>query len=87
MGRYTATIVDEDGNILKVFFYGSTDLKAGYDVKTFGLLNGRVLHSESMGLNKSPLSVSTLVPGFSSMMGALAILSLALLLKSRRRND
>lgn len=87
MGRYTATVVDGENNALKVYYYGSTDLKTGDGVKIFGLFNGRVLHSESIGLNKSPLSISTLVPGFSSMMGAFALLSLALLLKSRQRYD
>ncbi|MDG6243109.1 MAG: hypothetical protein QCH31_01770 [Methanolobus sp.] len=87
MGRYVATVLDEEDNQLKVYYYGSTDLKKGDNVKIFGLFNGGFVHSERMGLNKSPLSISTLIPGFSSIMGAFALLSLALFLKSRRRND
>lgn len=87
MGRYTLLAEDEEGNRLKVFFYGSTELQVGDRAKITGLYNGRILHSESMGLDKSPLSISTLVPGFSSFMGAIAILSIALLLKSKQRND
>ena len=87
MGRYTIIIKDDEGNALRVFFYGSTSLGPGEDIKINGLYNGKVLHSESVGLNKSPLSLSTLVPGFTSIMGVIAILSIALLLKSRQRND
>lgn len=87
MGRYTVIVEDEEGNTLKVFFYGSTELEVGDNTKVIGLYNGKILHSETMGLNKSPLSISTLVPGFSSLFGAIAILSMALLLKSKQRND
>nr|WP_321496809.1 hypothetical protein [uncultured Methanolobus sp.] len=87
MGRYTVLVEDDEGNILKVFYYGSTELQVGDKAKVTGLYNGRILHSETMGLNKSPLSISTLVPGFSSLMGAMAILSIALLLKSKQRKD
>jgi hypothetical protein len=86
MGRYILTIVDNENNALKIYYYGSTDLGSGDDIKVFGLYNGNALHSESMAPNRS-LSISTLVPGFSSIMGALAILSIALLLKSKQRND
>ncbi|WMW21880.1 hypothetical protein RE476_10950 [Methanolobus mangrovi] len=87
MGRYTITIVDSENNAMKIYYYGSTELGIGDDIKAFGLYNGNALHSESMTRNKSPLSITTLVPGFSSIMGAVAILSLALLLKSKQRND
>lgn len=87
MGRYTAMISDDKGNTLKVFYYGSTELAPGDDIKVFGLYNGRVLHSENMGINKSPLSISTIVPGFSGLIGVIAALSVALLLKSKRFND
>jgi hypothetical protein len=87
MGRYTIIIMDNGNNTLKVYYYGSTDLAPGDVVKIFGLYNGKALHSESIGMNKSPLSLSTLVPGFSSIIGAIAIISMALLLKSRQRND
>ncbi len=87
MGRYTATIEDEHNNVLKVFYYGSTELETGDQVKVTGLYNGRILHSENMRLDRSPLSVSTLVPGFSSIIGIIAILSIALLLKSKQLND
>jgi hypothetical protein len=86
-GIYQMTIRDDNNNDLKVYYYGSTKLVPGDVIKVFGLYNGRILYSESMGLNKSPLSISTLVPGFTSIMGSLAILSIALLLKSKRRND
>ncbi|WP_319508800.1 hypothetical protein [uncultured Methanolobus sp.] len=87
MGRYTITIADNENNALKVYYYGSTDLGIGDVIKVFGLYNGNALHSESMTRDRSPLSLTTLVPGFSSIMGASAILSLALLLKSKQRND
>ncbi|SFM48124.1 hypothetical protein [Methanolobus profundi] len=87
MGRYTITVTDDENSALRVFFYGSTELQPGDAVKIYGLYNGNVLHSESMGINRSPLSISTFVPGFSSIMGVIAILSLALLLKSKQRND
>ena len=87
MGRYIITIVDNENNALKVYYYGSTDLGIGDVIKVFGLYNGNALHSESMTLDRSPLSLTTLVPGFSLIMGAIAILSIALLLKSKQRND
>lgn len=87
MGRYTAIIKDDEGNSMKIFYYGSTELNTGAIVKVFGLYNGNILHSENMATNKSPLSLTTLVPGFSSILGALAIISIALLLKSKERND
>ncbi|MDK2948331.1 MAG: hypothetical protein PWQ63_1491 [Methanolobus sp.] len=87
MGRYTLVAEDDKGDRLKVFFYGSTELEIGDRARITGLYNGRILHSESMGLDKSPLSISTLVPGFSSIMGTIAILSIALLLKSKQRKD
>jgi hypothetical protein len=87
MGRYTVLAEDEEGNSLKVFYYGSTELQVGDQAKITGLYNGRILHSETMGLDKAPLSITTLIPGFSSLLGAIAILSMALLLKSKRRND
>ncbi|WMW23953.1 hypothetical protein RE474_07525 [Methanolobus sediminis] len=87
MGRYTLVTEDDKGNRLKVFFYGSTELEIGDRARITGLYNGRILHSESMGLDKSPLSISTLVPGFSSIMGTIAVLSIALLLKSKQRKD
>ncbi|WP_340819698.1 hypothetical protein [Methanolobus sp. WCC4] len=87
MGRYTITIRDEEDNAMRIYFYGSTALETGDPIEVTGLYNGNVLHSESMGLNRPPLSISTLVPGFTSIMGAIAILSIALLLKSGKRND
>ncbi|MEZ5334474.1 MAG: hypothetical protein R2741_04145 [Methanolobus sp.] len=87
MGRYTAVIIDDEGNSLKIFYYGSTELAPGDDVKVIAFTTGNILHSETMGLNKSPLSISTLVPGFSSVISLIAILSIALLLKSKQRND
>lgn len=87
MGRYTVTVEDDEGNYMKIFYYGSTELEPGNTIKVSGLYNGKILHSETMGINRSPLSISTLIPGFSSVIGAFAILSMALLLKSKRHND
>ncbi len=87
MGRYTATVADEENNALKVFYYGSTDLAKGDEIKVAGLYNGNLLHSESMSMNRSPLSISNLVPGFSSFMGLLAIFAMALLLKKIKFNE
>jgi hypothetical protein len=86
LGRYTATVVEtESGESIKVFYYGSTDLKAGEDVKVYGLYNGGILHSETLGKNRSPLSLTTLIPGFSSMTALAAFGLVAILLSQRKR--
>ncbi|TGC11149.1 hypothetical protein CUN85_03145 [Methanolobus halotolerans] len=86
MGRFTMTLTDNStGEHVKVYYYGATDLKNGDDVKVSGLYNGGVLHSENMGMDRSPLSISTLIPGFSSLTGLIALGAVAILLSQRRR--
>jgi hypothetical protein len=85
-GRYTATVAEaESGESMRVFYYGSTDLKAGEDVKVYGLYNGGTLHSEILGKNRSPLSLTALIPGFSFATALAALGVVAILLSQRKR--
>jgi hypothetical protein len=86
VGRYTA-IVAETGTDehIRIFYYGATDLKPGEDIKVHGLYNGGILHSESMAKNLSPLSITSLVPGFSFMTALTALGAVAILLSQRKR--
>lgn len=85
-GSYKAMITGEStGEQMKVFYYGATDLKGGEDVKVYGLYNGGILHSENMAKNRSPLSLTALVPGFSVVMSLAALGGVAILLSQRQR--
>lgn len=85
-GRYMATVVEAaTGQYIKVFYSGSTDLKGGEDIKVYGLYNGGTLHSESMAKNRSPLSLTALIPGFSILMSLAALGGVAILLSQRQR--
>lgn len=68
MGAYIVSVSSLDASqSLRVSYYGSTDLQAGDTVSVTGLLNGGVLYSEEMGIKHSPLSISTFIPGFTSL--------------------
>ena len=66
---------------MKVYYYGATDLEVTDKVKVIGLYNGMILHSETMGKKRDKLSISTFLPGFSSIMSISIIGLLATLLK------
>ncbi|WP_406660180.1 hypothetical protein V7O66_10025 [Methanolobus sp. ZRKC3] len=88
MGRQTIVIEELDTEKqMKVYYYGATDLEAENEVKVVGLYNGKILHSETMGKNRPPISISTIIPGFSSFMGVSIIGLLAILLRQIQRND
>ena len=86
VGRYTA-IIEETGTqeSIRVFYYGATDLKPGEDIKVYGLYNGGILHSESMAKNLSPLSITSLIPGFSVITALAGLGAVAILLSRRKR--
>ncbi|WP_428388949.1 hypothetical protein [Methanomethylovorans sp.] len=68
MGAYVVDISSLDtGESLRVSYYGSTDLQAGDMVSVSGLFNGDVLYSGQMGKKRPPLSISTLIPGFTGL--------------------
>ncbi len=86
VGRYTAIVAETGTNEhIRIFYYGATDLKPGEDIKIHGLYNGGILHSESMAKNLSPLSITSLVPGFSFMAALAALGAVAILLSQRKR--
>jgi len=68
MGGYIVDLssLDSDQRI-RVYYYGSTDLKPGEIVSVTGLFNGGGLHSEQMGIKRPPLSISTFIPGFTGL--------------------
>ncbi|MDW7731488.1 MAG: hypothetical protein SCH66_03545 [Methanolobus sp.] len=86
MGRYTVTLTDNlTKEHIKVYYYGSTDLKTGAVVKVSGLYNGEMLHSENMVKYRDPLSISTFVPGFTFITGLISLGAVAILLSQRQR--
>ncbi|GEM_PF-1077882 len=88
MGRHTI-VIEEAGTeeTMKVYYYGATDLEVNDKAKIIGLYNGNILHSETMGKKRDKLSISTFLPGFSSLMSIAIIGLLATLLKQGKRND
>lgn len=88
MGRHTI-VIEEAGTeeTMKVYYYGATDLEVTDKAKVVGLYNGNILHSETMGKKRDKLSVSTFLPGFSSIMSISIIGLLATLLRQRKHND
>lgn len=65
MGEYMVDLSSlENGQTLRVSYYGATDLPAGTTVSVTGLINGDTLYSEQMGVKRSSLSISTFIPGF-----------------------
>lgn len=87
MGRYVFYVTDPETNDkLKVMFYGVTDLEPGTIIKISGLYNGDILHSDAMGKYYPPMSLKTIIPGFSGFM-ALAVFSiLTIVFKRETRN-
>lgn len=86
IGHHTAVVTEADtGERIRVFYYGATDLKGGEDVKVYGLYNAGTLHSENMAKNYSPLSLTTLVPGFSVLTALATLGGVAILLSQRQR--
>lgn len=68
MGEYMVYLSSpETGQTLRVSYYGATDLLAGTTVSVTGLINGNILYSEQMGVKRSPLSISTFIPGFTGL--------------------
>lgn len=88
LGRYTI-VIEEAGTeeTMKVYYYGATDLGVTDKVKVIGLYNGNILHSETMGKKRDKLSISTFIPGFSSIMSIAIIGLLATLLRKGKRNE
>jgi hypothetical protein len=88
MGRHFAYVQPPStGDELKIMFYGDTRLEVGTVVEVSGPFNGVVLHSENMEKYKPPLSMKTLIPGFSAMMAIALLGILAILFKYEIHND
>ena len=87
MGRYVLYVADPETNDeLKVMFYGVTDLEPGTIIKISGLYNGGILHSENMGKYHPPMSIKTIIPGFSGLMALAVFGILTILFKRGTRN-
>ena len=87
MGRYVLYVSDlETNDEMKVMYYGVSDLKSDTIIKIFGLYNGGILHSENMGKYNPPMSLTTIIPGF-SVFAALSVFGiLTILFKRGPRN-
>lgn len=87
MGRYMLYVADPETNEeLKIMFYGVSDLEPGTIIKVSGLYNGGILHSEDMGRYYPPMSLKTIIPGFSGF-AALAVFGiLTILFKHEKHN-
>ena len=67
-------------------FYGISDFEPGTIIEVSGLYNGGILHSEDMGIYYPPMSLKTIVPGF-SVFAAIAVFGmLTILFKRETRN-
>ena len=87
MGRYVLHVTDPETNDeLKVMFYGMTDLEPGTIIKVSGLYNGGILHSEDMGKYYPPMSLTTIIPGFSGLT-ALAVFGILTILFKREMHN
>ena len=87
MGRYVLYVSDlETNDELKVMFYGVSDLEPGTITKVSGLYNGGILHSEDMGKYNPPMSLTTLIPGFSGLTALVVFGILTILFKRGTRN-
>jgi hypothetical protein len=88
MGRHFAYVQDPStGDELKIVFYGETVLEVGTVVEVSGLLNGGVLHSENMVKYQTPVTLKTLIPGFSAMITLAVLGILAILFKYEKHYD
>lgn len=87
MGRYVLYVSDtETDDELKIMFYGVSDLEPDTIIKVSGLYNGGILHSEDMGRYYPPMSLKTIIPGFSGF-AALAMLGILTILFKREMNN
>ncbi|MCL7410382.1 MAG: hypothetical protein P1P69_00530 [Methanosarcinaceae archaeon] len=87
MGRYVLYVTDPGTNDeLKVMFYGMTDLEPGTIIKVSGLYNGGILHSEDMGKYYPPMSLTSLIPGFSGLTALTVFGILTILFKREKYN-
>ena len=83
MGRHILYIADPETNDeLKIMFYGMTDLEPGTITDVSGLYNGGILHSEDMGKYYPPMSLTSIIPGFSGL-AALAVFGILTILFKR----
>lgn len=87
MGRYVLYVVDpETDDELKIMFYGVSDLESGTIIEVSGLYNGGILHSEDMGRYYPPMSLKTIIPGFSGF-AALAVFGILTILFKRENHN
>jgi ribosomal protein L18E len=88
MGRHTVVVKEIDTeNTIKIYYYGATELDVDDVAKVIGLYNGNILHSETMGKKRDKLSISTFLPGFSSIMSISIIGLLAAFIRTEKRNE
>lgn len=87
MGRYVLYVADpETDDELKIMFYGVSDLESGTIIEVSGLYNGGILHSEDMGRYYPPMSLKTIIPGFSGF-AALAVFGILTILFKRENHN
>jgi len=87
MGRYVLYVADPETNDeLKIMFYGVSDLEPGTIIEVSGLYNGGILHSEDMGRYYPPMSLKTIIPGFSGF-AALAVFGILTILFKRENHN
>ena len=87
MGRYVLYVADPETNEeLKIMFYGVSDLESGTIITISGLCNGGVLHSEDMGRYYPPMSIKTIIPGFSVFVALAVFGILTILFKHKKHN-
>ncbi|MDO9518560.1 MAG: hypothetical protein Q7J10_11020 [Methanosarcinaceae archaeon] len=87
LGRYVLYVTDPETNDkLKVMFYGMTDLEPDTIIKVSGLYTGGILHSEDMGKYYPPMSLTSLIPGFSGLI-ALAMFGILTILFKREKHN
>ncbi len=82
MGEYIVDLSSlQDGQTLRVSYSGATELQAGDIAAVTGLFNGGTLYSEQMGKKRSPLSISTFIPGFTCLWTLLILGLLVIYMK------
>ncbi len=87
MGRYVLYVADpETDDELKIMFYGVSDLESGTIIEVSGLYNGGILHSEDMGRYYPPMSLKTIIPGFSGFAALAVFVILTILFKRENHN-
>lgn len=82
MGEYVVDLSSQnDGQKLRVSYSGATELQAGDIATVTGLFNGGTLYSEQMSKARSPLSISTFIPGFTCLWTLLILGLLVIYMK------